>query len=299
MTTSPDGAPPSDDRDAGVPGPGVDSPLFVSHLEPALDDALAGLAAAGTILVALDFDGVLAPLVQNPSDSAITPLSARALAQLAGLPGVEVALVSGRDGDSLVALADVPDGTRVVGSHGAQVGSVSTGPDGGRGLVAEPLGLDEHQSALRAELVRETEELASGVEGAWVELKPAAAVLHTRRARPEDGAELTRRVLDGPAIREGVHTIVGKEVVEMSVLFVTKGDAIVQLRSAVGADAVLYAGDDTTDEDAFAVLVGGDVGVKVGAGETAAGFRVADPDEFSVVLIRLAELRQETSVTSR
>ncbi|RPF26484.1 trehalose-phosphatase [Georgenia muralis] len=307
MTTEPAPTPDRPDRDvphgerapddAGVPGPGVDAPLFTAHLEEGLDAALRDLAGAGRLLVALDFDGVLAPIVVDPTASRILPVSARALADLAVLDGVDVVLVSGRNAADLATLADVPDGTRVIGSHGAELGRVTLTPDGQRGVDAEALSLSEDQAALRAELLRETEELAAAVEGAWVQAKPAAVVLHTRPAAPEDGAELTRRVLAGPAAHDGVHVVVGKEVVEMAVLAVTKGDAVTTLRSDVGADAVLYAGDDTTDEDAFAVLTGDDVGIKVGDGETLAGWRVADPEEFSAVLVRLAELRQETSVT--
>lgn len=307
MTTEPAPTPDRPDRDvphgerapddAGVPGPGVDAPLFTAHLEEGLDAALRDLVNAGRLLVALDFDGALAPIVLDPTASRILPLSARALADLAVLDGVDVVLVSGRNAADLATLADVPDGTRVVGSHGAELGRVTLTPDGHRGVDAEALSLSEEQAALRAELLRETEELAAAVEGAWVQAKPAAVVLHTRPAAPEAGAELTRRVLAGPAAREGVHVVVGKEVVEMAVLAVTKGDALTALRSDVGADAVLYAGDDTTDEDAFAVLTGDDVGIKVGDGETLAGWRVADPEELSAVLVRLVELRQETSVT--
>ena len=52
---------------------------------------------------------------------------------------------------------------------------------------------------------------------------------------------------------------------------------------------MLYAGDDVTDEHALATLdpAAGDVGVKVGAGETVASFRVADPDAVAEVLEHL------------
>lgn len=287
---TPDGAP----HDAGVPGPGVGAPLFTAHLEESLDLALREFVAREKILVGLDFDGVLAPIVLDPTTSRMLPVSAQAVAGLTELPGVDVVLVSGREAGDLVALAGLPAGSRVIGSHGAQWGSVVGSPGGGTTLAADPVDLTEEQARLRAELLRETEALAAEVEGAWVQAKPAAVVLHTRPAEREAGERLTRRVLDGPAARDGVHVVVGKEVVEMAVLEVTKGDALHQLRSALGVDAVLYAGDDTTDEDAFAVLGEGDVSVKVGDGESAAAYRVADPDEFSAVLVRLVELRQET-----
>ncbi|MGO1584052.1 MAG: trehalose-phosphatase, partial [Actinomycetaceae bacterium] len=89
----------------------------------------------------------------------------------------------------------------------------------------------------------------------------------------------------------GVRVISGHDVIEMAVLTVTKGDGVLDLRAETGADAVLYAGDDRTDEDAFAVLTGTDLSLKVGDGPTAARFRVGDPDEVAVVLDRLAELR--------
>ncbi|GAA4287053.1 trehalose-phosphatase [Georgenia daeguensis] len=280
-------------HDAGVPGPGIEAPLFTAHLEESLDLALRELAGRGRILVGLDFDGVLAPIVLDPRTSRMLPVSAEAVAGLAELPGVDVVLVSGREASDLVALAGLPAGSRVIGSHGAQWGRVVDSPDGGTTLEAEPVGLTEEQARLRAELLRETEALAAEVEGAWVQAKPAAVVLHTRPAEREPGERLTRRVLDGPAAREGVRVVVGKEVVEMAVLEVTKGDALHQLRGALGVDAVLYAGDDTTDEDAFAVLGEGDVSIKVGDGESGAAYRVTDPEEFSAVLVRLLELRQE------
>ena len=280
--------------DAGVPGPGVEAPLFTAHLEESLDLALRELAPLEKILVALDFDGVLAPIVLDPTTSRMLPASAQAVAQLTQQPGVEVVLVSGREAGDLVALAGLPAGTRVIGSHGAQWGRVVDTPDGGTALEAEPVDLTAEQTALKAELLRETEALAAEVEGAWVQVKPAAVVLHTRPAEREAGERLTERTLAGPAARDGVRVVVGKEVVEMAVVEVTKGDALVQLRSALGVDAVLYAGDDTTDEDAFTVLGEGDVSIKVGDGDTAAAYRVADPDEFSAVLVRLLELRQGT-----
>ncbi|WP_248259165.1 trehalose-phosphatase [Georgenia sp. EYE_87] len=302
MTTHPTDRPaaprpgetPTSTHDAGVPGPGVEAPLFTAHLEESLDLALREFAAREKILVGLDFDGVLAPIVVDPRTSRMLPVSAQAVAGLADLPGVDVVLVSGREAGDLVDLAGLPAGSRVIGSHGAQWGRVVDSPDGATALEAEPVGLTEEQTRLRAELLRETEALAAEVEGAWVQAKPAAVVLHTRPAEREAGERLTRRVLDGPAARAGVHVVVGKEVVEMAVLEVTKGDALHQLRGALGVDAVLYAGDDTTDEDAFAVLGEGDVSIKIGDGESAAAYRVTDPEEFSAVLVRLLELRQET-----
>ncbi len=59
----------------------------------------------------------------------------------------------------------------------------------------------------------------------------------------------------------------------------------------MGATAVLFAGDDVTDEDALAALEPQDLGIRVGAGETAARQRVPDAAALAAALTRLAELR--------
>ena len=70
----------------------------------------------------------------------------------------------------------------------------------------------------------------------------------------------------------------GKDVVEISVLSASKGEALTALRDELAAPVVLYAGDDVTDEHAFEALRADDVTVKVGPGETAARFRVDGPE---------------------
>src|SRR5690606_28117998 len=139
------------------------------------------------------------------------------------------------------------------------------------------------EAALHARVLRDSQALIASVPGARLESKPASVVVHTRGCHPDDAARLVREVLDGPATLPGLRVQEGKEVVEMAVLHTTKGVAVVELRAETGADAVLFAGDDLTDEDAFTILLPGDVGIKVGDGESAAGYRVADPDEFAAV----------------
>ena len=112
-----------------------------------------------------------------------------------------------------------------------------------------------------------------------------------RGAAPDVAARALAAVRTGPAVRAGVVATPGKDVLDLAVLHVTKGSALDVLRERVGADAVLFAGDDVTDETAFAVLRDGDVGVKVGEGDTAAMHRVAGPPEVSALLERLLALR--------
>ncbi len=248
--------------------------------------ALADLAATARrgmpVLVALDFDGVLAPLVDVPSQSRATPDGVAALRRLGALDHVHLALVSGRGLADLASVAQVPDGTRLVGSHGAETGSWDGGLRRG-GQV-----LDESQADLLADLSGRLRALVDGT-GARVEVKPTTAVLHTRGVDPATTARLTQAALE-LGDRPGVDAMRGRDIVELSVLHVTKGDALRELRAQAHATRVLFAGDDVTDERAMAELEPGDVGIRVGDGESVAPYRVADPEAMAAVLHRFADL---------
>lgn len=258
-----------------------------------LDSALKTFAAAPIRVVALDFDGVLAPIVERPSDAAPLPATRAALERLSRAPGLRLGLVSGRAlGDPALHRAAVPSAA-IIGSHGAEQGLVRA--DGQ--IEAGPPVLGEHQLALLERLRRESTELTAAVPGSWVEEKPTAVVIHTRPVTDTAAASaLERDTLDRLGALGGVRAIAGKRVVELSVAHATKGDAVALLRAGYPSRdlpprvPVLYAGDDVTDEDAFAALLEGDLGIKVGTGVTRATHRVADPVAVGEVLARLADL---------
>jgi trehalose 6-phosphate phosphatase len=237
-----------------------------------LDAALDELAGVPRLLVALDFDGVLAPIVDVPSEARPLPASA------AALPGTTVALLSGR---GLADLAAVSGLAAVAADHPDRGGE----PDDG-GAV-----LDDAQQARLDALTAELEALVDGEPGVRLERKPAGVAVHVRGAAPDVAERVLDAVRRGPAARDGVDATPGKSVLDLAVLQVTKGLALDVLRDRVAADAVLFAGDDVTDETAFAVLRDGDVGVKVGEGETAAAHRVPGPPEVAALLERLLDLR--------
>jgi trehalose 6-phosphate phosphatase len=259
-------------------------------LDAHLDAALTTLAERASLLVALDFDGVLAPIVQDPDAAAPLPRSADAVRDLAALPGVHLALVSGRTLDDLRRLASPPPSAALVGSHGAQVAD-ENGDDVGAAALLDPRTRDllAGTSAVLHEITRRH-------PGTFVEDKPAGTVLHTRQAERDVAVAATREAVEGPGSRAGVHLTLGKEVVDLSVVDVTKGVALQGLRASLdlppGGGGVLYVGDDVTDEHAFAVLddASGDVTVKVGDGHSAARHRIADPQAVADLLARLVVL---------
>ncbi len=246
----------------------------------ALDDAVLAVAAVPRLLLALDFDGVLAPIVDVPSQARPLPESAAALGALATLAGTTVALVSGRGLADLAAVSGFGSPIRLVGSHGGEF-------DDGAAV------LDDAQRDRLDRLAAELRELVDGQPGVVLEDKPAGVAVHVRNAEPDVGARVLDAVRAGPAARAGVEATPGKAVLDLSVTRMDKGAAIDVLRERLSADAVLFAGDDVTDETAFARLRPGDVGVKVGPGETAAEHRVAGPPEIGALLERLLAARIE------
>ncbi len=92
-----------------------------------------------------------------------------------------------------------------------------------------------------------------------------------------------------------MHLLRGKQVMELTVISTDKGRALEALRKQYHASAVLFIGDDVTDENAFATLRPDDLGIKVGSGATAADVRVADPGAVADVLMVLTSIRQRVS----
>jgi trehalose 6-phosphate phosphatase len=243
-----------------------------------LDEAVQALAGVPRLLVALDFDGVLAPIVNVPSDARPLPVSAAALGSLATLPETTVALLSGRGLADLAAVSGFGSPIRLIGSHGGEF------DDGGAVL-------DEGQRERLDRLGAELRDLVSGEPGVTLEDKPAGIAVHVRNAAPDVGARVLDAVRAGPAARPGIEVTPGKAVLDLAVLQVNKGLALDVLRDRLKADAVLFAGDDVTDETAFSRLRPGDVGIKVGPGETAARYRVPGPPEVGLLLEELLAAR--------
>lgn len=252
-------------------------------LSPSLLDALRRVAHTDHLLVAMDFDGTMSPIVDHADAARPIPRAANALTRLAALPRTTTALISGRALASLREVASPPEQTLLIGSHGAEAW---LGPD------SPGLELDESQRERLNKVRTLLLDISREAPGTVLEDKPAGVVLHTRMAADdvaEDAVAAAKAVLrDVP----GVYLKDGKRVLEASVVHSSKGEGIAFLRQATGATGIVFAGDDVTDEDAIAHLAPGDVGVKVGLDFTQAEFRVEAPVHVAELLETLLRERR-------
>ena len=247
----------------------------------ALGEDLVRVCAVGSLVVASDFDGVLAPFVLDPLDARPQPGTLEDLRALDALPSTTAVLVSGRDLSTLTALTDGPDDGLVrIGSHGAESSRVAQ------------TRLTDETSALLARVRSEvTAALRDRGVSARVEDKPAAVVLHSRGVSPAD-AEVVAGIAEQAEQIDGVRLLRGKDVHELAVVTADKGSALRALTDELGADAFVYLGDDVTDEHVFEVAGPADVTIKVGPGSTAARHRVERVEDVPAVIAEVRQLRE-------
>lgn len=239
---------PTTDKISDLPGPGLDWCLF------------------------LDFDGTLTGIVEHPQDILVETRLIAVLGALQDLLEGAVAVISGRP----VAEIDrflTPLRLPVAGKHGLEYRM----PDGR--TVAPPApgaALDRVRTHLEA--------AADADPRLMVEDKNHTVALHYRQA-PERAEECRRLVAEALAAADGdLHVLEGKMVLEIKPGDSNKGEAV----KTFMADPVfrdrrpLYAGDDVTDEDGFAVVNAMDgISIRIGGAEdTQAQYRMPDEAHF-------------------
>ncbi|NHU85220.1 trehalose-phosphatase [Kocuria sp. JC486] len=265
-----------------------DGPTAVpAALEAALEDAV----RADRLLVALDFDGTLAPFTKDPKDSRATPRAEAALQRLAVAEHTWVGIISGRTMDFLRSTVDPQQRMLLSGSHGAEFDLTALGPD------AQQVDIElSAQQLVTLELaVEATHRVIERYPGSTAELKPAGVCFHTRPMADQLlSDQALQEMLEEYTALDGLRITPGQQVMECSVLGATKGEGLNALVGAVRADLVVFAGDDVTDEDAMQELRAQDLGIKVGDKETVAAHRVSDVHALAEVLERLAELRERS-----
>lgn len=200
----------------------------------------------GSALIALDFDGTLAPLVPDPKSSRLAAGIRDALDALVAA-GAHVAVVTGRDIPSLLqlsGLADLP-GLRIEGVYGAQ-----SWHDGRLDTVDAPDAL----AALRSRLPALVDDEPRAGE-VWIEDKDLSLVVHARRAAdPQAVLDVLSAPVMALADELGLETHPGREVLEIRIPGFDKGTALSRLIDLHRPKAVLYIGDDVGDLPAFALV---------------------------------------------
>jgi trehalose 6-phosphate phosphatase len=245
-----------------------------------LADIVKRVASAPVLLVATDFDGTLAPLVEHHDLAAPNATAVAALARLSLFPHTHVAVVSGRGLADLHRRLGVPPQWQLSGSHGAEI-------DG----EADRLISAESRSQL-GELARLLIPIADRHPGCLVESKPRGVAFHYRGVSEEYAGSAVDAVTTLAGQFPALNMRFGSMVIEFVVDKVTKADGLRHLRHRTGASAVMFIGDDLTDEHAFQSLVPTDAAVKVGLGETTAPFRVGSVDDVARLLVLLADERE-------
>jgi trehalose 6-phosphate phosphatase len=233
--------------------------------------AIARLAAAPErAALLLDVDGVLAPIVDRPEDAAVPETTRSELRRLHRRYGL-VACVTGRSGAAAKRIVGVPE-LRYAGEHG---------------LELEPAAAEDAAAVHR--FVEAT---------GWpdIELKPYSAALHFRRAADPEVARRRLQCIAQQAADEGLRTAFGRMVLDvLPAVQATKGTAVRRLLAEAGLERALYAGDDTTDLDAFAALDPLELAVRVAVASPdgppllreRADIVVESPAELAALLARL------------
>ncbi|WP_420096638.1 trehalose-phosphatase [Brevibacterium sediminis] len=247
-------------------------------LDPVLFRRLFELSRSPSLLVATDYDGTIAPIVDIPSQAFPLESSVDSLRALALLPSTSAGVISGRSLRDLAAMSRLPREVHLFGSHGGETDTFTIDT------------LTEEQRAVLADF---RADLTRALPRDVIEHKTTGAAVHLR-GLDEAGRREIEAAVEKLADAHPIHPTRGKQVIDLSVVPSSKADALTRLRSQTGAEAVVFIGDDTADEFALETLGADDLGLKVGTqtAPTHADFRLDSPAEVSTVLSALFELRK-------
>ncbi len=209
------------------------------------------LCSAPSVFLFLDYDGTLVPIVSRPELAVPSPSLLDLLDRLSLIPGLKIAVVSGRPLMELQKFLPC-EKLFLVGIHGQEI---RTPP----GEFLYPFSLGCILPDLKEIKARIENILENAPEGFWVEDKTGSLAVHYRQVR-EENLEPTLdeiRLMVAPYLKDGrLEVLGGKKVLEVRPANWDKGRAVDFLLRRQGADRGLacYIGDDTTDEDAFCLL---------------------------------------------
>jgi trehalose 6-phosphate phosphatase len=208
--------------------------------------------AAAETVVGLDFDGTLAPIVEDPAQAHIHPDAGQVLVDLAAQV-LAIAVVTGRPARQALDLGGLERVGNAIGDTGkelylfGQYGNERWSSTSRRVISPRPpQGLATLTAELPAILRRH------GAEQAHIEEKGLAVAVHTRRAPDPDGTfEALLPVLEEQAARYDLVVEPGRRVIEVRSPGMDKGVVVEKLVGELDAGGVVFIGDDLGDVDAF------------------------------------------------
>jgi trehalose 6-phosphate phosphatase len=229
--------------------------------------------AGSNALVAFDYDGTLAPIVDDPDEARMRDTTRELLERVArSYPCI---VISGRSQQDALRRIRGTGVFEVIGNHGL-----------------EPWRRTEAFSDRVASWIPTLTERLGDHAGVTIEDKVFSIALHYRHApsRKEARTEILRVCESLP----GVRVVGGNCVVNLIPEGAPhKGTALAMAKTQLRCDMALYVGDDETDEDVFGLDdAAGLLTVRVGAEPSSrAGFYLRDQAQVDVLLGRLLELR--------
>lgn len=251
---------------------------MIAHATERLEDWRRARRRTGRMLVALDYDGTLTPIVQRPEEAALSERTRSVLARLAERPDTDVAVVSGR------ALEDVRrrvglSGLYYAGNHGLEIEGPGLHWVHAEASAARPR-IESCGVALR--------EALRTVPGVIIEDKGITLSVHYRLVVSESEATRVRTTVEEVCGgHDGVRITSGKKVLEVrpdmdwdkgrATRFLVHALNLAEMRQA----PVLFIGDDRTDEDAFRELNGWGYGILVA--------EMPPPDTAATALLHTTE----------
>jgi len=246
------------------------------------------LLAPPRLLVACDFDGTLAPLALQPEAAAMPEDTKAVLQGLGATTGIRLAIISGRALDDLQRRVPLPVDC-FAGNHGLEM--AGHGLDGVRAQASQ---IQPRLTAVADALAQQL----SGIPGVLIENKGLTLSIHYRRVDPTQWDHVIRSATAAAATDDSLRVQTGHRVVEiLPAIAWDKGDALKQIAGRLGIprSAIVYVGDDTTDEAAFRAIPNG-TSISVGESRPSeAQWMARSPDDVRRLLAWLGDLRSAGS----
>lgn len=258
------------------------------YLFQSWDEVVLRIVTAEEILLSLDYDGTITPIVGKPGMAQLPPRTKKVLERISQHSAFKLAIISGRNISEIKTLVGI-EGIAYAGNHGLEI-------ECPRGKFIHPAAM-EFQPLLK-KLEQGLKEKLADIDGILIENKVLTLSVHYRLVREteiEKIREVILAIVESGGGEDKLKLSEGKKVLEIGPPVAwNKGKAIEWLLGIYGGQGTLpiFAGDDVTDEDGFEVVrrLGG-ISIFVGQANTSssADYYLNSPEELRCFLERLLQ----------